>query len=101
MRHCVIAWFGSTGAAWHNFHLLPSPAWPRSMLPHGSGAQPSRRTKDRTPMKNALLVVVAFALGAGAVWYFNGNHSDGGAAQRGGPAAAGGARGAPGGFAGR
>ena len=57
-------------------------------------------------MKNALLVVVAFALGAAAVWYFNGNRNDGGAAQRGGPAAgtqAGGrpAGGAPGGFAGR
>ncbi len=57
-------------------------------------------------MKNALLVVVAFALGAGAVWYFNGNRSDGGAAQRGGPARGrrrGGrpAGGAPGGFAGR
>ena len=56
-------------------------------------------------MKNALLVVVAFALGAGAVWYFNGNRNDGGAAQRGGPAGAqsGGrpAGGAPGGFAGR
>ena len=55
-------------------------------------------------MKNALLVVVAFALGAGAVWYFTGNHNDSGAAQRGGAASAGGARpagGAPGGFAGR
>jgi membrane fusion protein, multidrug efflux system len=58
-------------------------------------------------MKNALLVVVAFALGAAAVWYFNGNRNDGGAAQRGGPAAAGaqgGGRpsgGPPGGFAGR
>ena len=55
-------------------------------------------------MKNALLVVVAFALGAGAVWYFNGNRSDSGAAQRGGPAAAAGGRpagAAPGGFAGR
>ena len=55
-------------------------------------------------MKNALLVVVAFALGAGAVWYFNGNHNDSGAAQRGVPGAAGGARpagGAPGGFGGR
>ncbi len=57
-------------------------------------------------MKTALLVVVAFALGAGAVWYFNGNRNDSGAAQRGGPAAGaqGGGRpagGAPGGFAGR
>jgi membrane fusion protein (multidrug efflux system) len=58
-------------------------------------------------MKNALLVVIAFALGAGAVWYFTGNRGDGGAAQRGGPAAAGvpgGGRpagGPPGGFAGR
>ncbi len=55
-------------------------------------------------MKNALLVAVAFALGASAVWYFNGNRNDGGAASRGGPAAAGGQRpagGAPGGFAGR
>ena len=55
-------------------------------------------------MKNALLIVVAFALGAGAVWYFNGNRSDSGAAQRGGPAAAAGGRpagAAPGGFAGR
>jgi membrane fusion protein (multidrug efflux system) len=53
-------------------------------------------------MKNALLVVVAFALGAGAVWYFNGNRSDNGAAQRGGSTAAGRpGGGAPGGFAGR
>ncbi len=53
-------------------------------------------------MKNALLVVVAFALGAAAVWYFNGNRGDA-AAQRGGPAAAGGGRSAGGapGFAGR
>ncbi|MEO8463777.1 MAG: efflux RND transporter periplasmic adaptor subunit [Gammaproteobacteria bacterium] len=54
-------------------------------------------------MKNALLVVVAFALGAAAVWYFNGNRSDSGATSRGGPPAAGAPRqgGANGGFAGR
>ncbi len=55
-------------------------------------------------MKNALLVVVAFALGAGAVWYFNGSRSESGAPSRGGPAAAAGGRSAgaaPGGFAGR
>lgn len=56
-------------------------------------------------MKNALLVVVAFALGAAAVWYFTGNHGDGGAPPRGGPTAGaqGSARpaGGPGGFAGR
>jgi membrane fusion protein, multidrug efflux system len=58
-------------------------------------------------MKNALLVVVAFALGAGAVWYLNGNRNESGAALRGGSAAAGAqgggrpAGGAPGGFAGR
>jgi membrane fusion protein, multidrug efflux system len=54
-------------------------------------------------MKNALLVVVAFALGAGAVWYFTG-HRSGDVAR---PAVAGASPGArsgggpPGGFAGR
>ena len=58
-------------------------------------------------MKNALLVLVAFALGAGAVWYLTSNRNANSVAGRGGPAAAGvpgGARsagGAPGGFAGR
>jgi len=56
-------------------------------------------------MKNALLVVVAFALGALAVWYFTGNRGDNGALPRGGGAAGaqGGrpAGGPPGGFAGR
>jgi membrane fusion protein (multidrug efflux system) len=53
-------------------------------------------------MKNALLVLVAFALGAAAVWYFNGNRNDAGVPARGGPAAAGQRpSGAPGGFAGR
>lgn len=55
-------------------------------------------------MKNALLVVVAFALGASAVWYFMGNRGDGGATQRGYSAGAQGGRsagGVPGGFAGR
>jgi membrane fusion protein (multidrug efflux system) len=57
-------------------------------------------------MKNALLVVFAFALGAGGVWYLTSNRNEGGAAGRGGPVAGvpGGGRpavGAPGGFAGR
>jgi membrane fusion protein (multidrug efflux system) len=58
-------------------------------------------------MKNALLVVVAFALGAGGVWYLTSYRNDSDAAGRGGPAAAGvpgGGRpagGPPGGFAGR
>ena len=57
-------------------------------------------------MKNALLVVVAFALGAGGVWYLTSNRNDSGAG-RGGPAAAGApgggrsAGGPAGGFAGR
>jgi membrane fusion protein (multidrug efflux system) len=51
-------------------------------------------TKDQTPMKNALLVVIAFALGGGAVWYFTGNRSGAGVTP-GAPAA-----GAPGGFGG-
>src|SRR5262245_61017148 len=52
-------------------------------------------------MKNALLIVLAFALGGGATWYFTNRGASGAA---GGPAAAmpGGrpAGGAPGGFAG-
>ncbi|HVY67064.1 MAG TPA: efflux RND transporter periplasmic adaptor subunit [Gammaproteobacteria bacterium] len=53
-------------------------------------------------MKNALLVVIAFALGAGAVWYLTSHRGDGGAAQRGAPVAAGAPGGRPaGGFGGR
>jgi hypothetical protein len=48
-------------------------------------------------MKNAVLIVLAFALGGGAMWYFTGRDSAGGA---GGPAAGPGARPAgSGGFA--
>jgi membrane fusion protein (multidrug efflux system) len=51
-------------------------------------------------MKNALLVVVAFVLGAGAVWYFTGHRSDS-AATRGAATAQGGRPGGGQGFAGR
>ncbi len=57
-------------------------------------------------MKNALLVVVAFALGAGGVWYFTGHRTGDGAAASGpaarGPGGAGAPAGRPSaGFAGR
>jgi membrane fusion protein, multidrug efflux system len=56
----------------------------------------SKRIEDRTPMKTALLVVAAFALGAGGVWYFTGNKNGNGAVASG-PAARGpGGAGAPG-----
>src|SRR5512138_2994546 len=74
------------------------------MLRNGSGAHSSKRTEDRTLMKNALLVVIAFALGAGGVWYFTEYRNDNAAAERGGPAAGaqnGRPGGGPGGFAGR
>jgi membrane fusion protein (multidrug efflux system) len=48
-------------------------------------------------MKNALLIVLAFALGGGAVWYFMQDNAGNGA----GPAAAPGGRAGAGGFAGR
>jgi membrane fusion protein (multidrug efflux system) len=65
----------------------------------------SKRTEDRTPMKNALLAVVAFALGAGAVWYFTASRSGGGPAANvagaRGPGAGAPGAGRPGGFGGR
>src|SRR5688572_20582655 len=68
----------------------------RPIARHGSRAQNDPTQLGRSPMKNGLLIVVALALGVGAMWYFTSEPAGG----AGGAPAAAGARppGAPGGF---